>query len=416
MVYSAEVKVGGESCSVASHAPSSVGRKQAAALEAYLERSAVAAKLFKEAVADGEAVTFAAGEGLYVFSENFGVGGKNHYTLLAEWVPEKSTGEAVSFEARRVGGEATSFETSRLPRTATISGEVAAAAQKVVTITGLVKGEESTVALRGIRNNGENSCFLNAALQFVIHSSLPQVYLDSKLVKNLLDKEAAKQIESFAKFHHDYLERDSRLHSNDVQKAFNFNMGEEADAADFFRALSSHYDMKQLLPIQTRRSSKTDENRFVETQDEDLLLPLFISGEETTLQELLSGYFAKTSQEDSIVIDGDKEIGFYEQKILEGTPKDLFFSVVWADSYNDEWKKETQLKVISENVVIEEQNYSLHSFVAHSGEINGGHYIYYTKVDNKFYEINDESVSEIKREEFLKNAGEAYLVHLTAVE
>ncbi|GAB5411567.1 MAG: hypothetical protein ChlgKO_06810 [Chlamydiales bacterium] len=416
MIYASSIQVEGTSHSVASLAGPSVGKEQETALLAYLGRSEEVRALYKSTIANGKAVIFVPGNGLFVKSITYGVGGTRHYDKIADWVPEKSTGEATSFEARRVGGEATSFEANLAPRTATISGEVAAAAQKVVTITGLVKGEESTVALRGIRNNGENSCFLNAALQFVIHSSLPQVYLDSKLVKNLLDKEAAKQIESFAKFHHDYLEGDSRLHSNDVQKAFNFNMGEEADAADFFRALSSHYDMKQLLPIQTRRSSKTDENRFVETQDEDLLLPLFISGEETTLQELLSGYFAKTSQEDSIVIDGDKEIGFYEQKILEGTPKDLFFSVVWADSYNDEWKKETQLKVISENVVIEEQNYSLHSFVAHSGEINGGHYIYYTKVDNKFYEINDESVSEIKREEFLKNAGEAYLVHLTAVE
>ena len=405
MIYTSSIQVEGTNHSVASLAGPSVGKEQETALLAYLGRSEKVRALYTSTIANGKAVIFVAGDGLFVKSITYGVGGTKQYNKIADWVPEKPTGEAASFEARRLPGEATSFEASRALETA----------KKTVTITGEVKGEKNGVELRGIRNNGENSCFLNAALQFVIHSSLPQVYLDSKLVKNLLDKEAAKQIESFAKFHHDYLEGDSRLHSNDVQKAFNFNMGEQADAADFFRALSSHYDMKQLLPIQTRRSSKTDENRFIETQDEDLLLSLFISGEETTLQELLSRYFAKTSQEDPIVIDGDKEIGFYEQKILEGTPKDLFFSVVWADSYNDEWKKETQLKVINERVVIEEQEFALHSFVRHDGEINGGHYIYYTKVDNKYYEINDELVSEIKREDFLKKAGKAYLVHLTAV-
>lgn len=153
MVHKVEIKVGGEIYPIASHSPPSAGRKKAAALEAYLGRSAVAAKLFKEAVADGEAVTFVTGKGLYVFSENFGVGGKNHYTLLAEWVPEKSTGEAVSFEAKRVGGEATSFEANLAPRTATISGTVAATAQKTAIITGIVSDPARAEALKINRVN-----------------------------------------------------------------------------------------------------------------------------------------------------------------------------------------------------------------------------------------------------------------------
>lgn len=188
MAYSAEIKVGENAYPMASHAPSSVGRKQAAALEAYLERSAVAAKLFKEAVADGEAVTFVEGEGLYIFSDDFGVGGKNHYTLLAEWVPKKAKDKAVSFEAKRVGGEATSFEASRAPRTATIPGTVAATAKKTVEIRGTVFDPARAEALK---INRINNALIGEALLDVAPSDGEDPFRDLRRYFRSVHEEAS---------------------------------------------------------------------------------------------------------------------------------------------------------------------------------------------------------------------------------
>jgi len=138
MTYESSIQVEGEKHSVASLSPPSVAEEQKSALQAYLDRSEEVRTLYKNTVASGKSVTFVPGDGLYIKSITYGVGGTKQYIKIADWTAEGTEKSATSFEARRVPHQAASFEASVVPRTVTVTGEARATSQKTAFIAGVV--------------------------------------------------------------------------------------------------------------------------------------------------------------------------------------------------------------------------------------------------------------------------------------
>ena len=71
-------------------------------------------------------------------------------------------------------------------------------------------------------------------------------------------------------------------------------------------------------------------------------------------------------------------------------------------------KDETKIQNINDNIVIDRKTYKIKSAIYHSGTTTGGHYYMYTKrVDDKWYNYNDSTVTLADQND--KNIGKSYV-------
>jgi ubiquitin C-terminal hydrolase len=85
--------------------------------------------------------------------------------------------------------------------------------------------------------------------------------------------------------------------------------------------------------------------------------------------------------------------------------------IIWLKRFvqvNNRFSKNSQSLDIP---LIWRHGYHLQGAVIHSGGLNGGHYIYVGKNNNKYYTFNDSMVSEINENEFLNYINNAYIIY-----
>lgn len=55
-------------------------------------------------------------------------------------------------------------------------------------------------------------------------------------------------------------------------------------------------------------------------------------------------------------------------------------------------------------------HFDLHGFILHTGSTNGGHYIAYVKRNEKWYEANDSSITQMSESTAIDKSKQAYLL------
>jgi ubiquitin C-terminal hydrolase len=75
-------------------------------------------------------------------------------------------------------------------------------------------------------------------------------------------------------------------------------------------------------------------------------------------------------------------------------PKYMTFHLKRFINMNGKYVKNNKNIEMPIDININGNQYELRSYVLHSGSLNGGHYVNYTKFNNKYYLLNDNSVSE----------------------
>jgi ubiquitin C-terminal hydrolase len=101
--------------------------------------------------------------------------------------------------------------------------------------------------------------------------------------------------------------------------------------------------------------------------------------------------------------------------IIKGTPKYLFIGL---KRFINEWIKErNQLKTTKFNhdvfmpnkIQINNTNYNMIGSIHHMGSLNGGHYVYYHKINNAWTLFNDEDITSENTSNNIVNKGYVYL-------
>ena len=101
--------------------------------------------------------------------------------------------------------------------------------------------------------------------------------------------------------------------------------------------------------------------------------------------------------------------------IIKGAPKYLFIAL---KRFEHEWIKErntiktTKINhdvLMSENITINTVNYSMKGCIYHSGNLQGGHYVYFHKYDDSWTLFNDDDINENIKKDSITNQGYIYL-------
>jgi ubiquitin C-terminal hydrolase len=89
---------------------------------------------------------------------------------------------------------------------------------------------------------------------------------------------------------------------------------------------------------------------------------------------------------------------------IKNYPKYLTIHLKRFGIINGKIQKITKNIKIPNSISLNNNTYMLKSYILHGGNTNGGHYVNYTKFNDKIYLLNDNSVSEINYDQNIENS------------
>jgi len=237
-----------------------------------------------------------------------------------------------------------------------------------------------------------------------VYSKLLKNYLVIKNKKSIKPKELKAIIGSKCKIFEGYEQQDS----HEFLIILLDNLEEEFKKMNI-NIISDLFDCKMKTIIRSLESNEYSEKiepvRF-------LSVPI-PSNKNVTIEDCFIAYIEKEQ------LDGDYlwETPSYTREIaskityIVSFPKYLIFQL---KRYNDRSQKiGTKIK-IDENweseIFPDDISYKLKGFIIQRGSLNGGHYMSYVQVNEKWFLFNDETVNEVNSSSAINAASEAYLV------
>ena len=138
-------------------------------------------------------------------------------------------------------------------------------------------------------------------------------------------------------------------------------------------------------------------NNISETTIREKIISLPITKETNNLNDCIEEFKKGETLDDKNRWKCDKcneLVNGYKWYEIQKYPKYMTFYLKRFINADGRYIKNSKSIDIPLNIKINKNNYELRSYIYHSGNINGGHYINYTKFNNKLYVLNDNSVSE----------------------
>ncbi len=216
-----------------------------------------------------------------------------------------------------------------------------------------------------------------------------------------------------------------------------FKGSKQCDPVEALQLLLDKKDVSEIAtPISTNQTvttyrttpSPTDRNPAIDhdtiqagPSESSFLLPLHI-GTHTKLEDMFSGYFetSHAARGAPLKAEDPKERITKEVRSFEKAPEQLMLQL---NRFNRDPRTGTRTKISKEIEVPfeidakdhiigkKEHKMALQSFIVHSGSIDSGHYVNYTKVDGQWYCMDEGTVAAVDKRHIKEAAKRAYLVY-----
>jgi ubiquitin carboxyl-terminal hydrolase 8 len=138
-------------------------------------------------------------------------------------------------------------------------------------------------------------------------------------------------------------------------------------------------------------------NYISETLIREKIISLPITPTTNNLQDCLNEFEKGEILDDNNKWKCDKchqYVNGYKWFNIQKYPKYMTFHLKRFINLNGTYSKNNKIIEMPLTIKINDNQYELRSYVYHSGNINGGHYVDYTKFKNNYYLLNDSSISE----------------------
>ncbi|MCP5506501.1 MAG: hypothetical protein H7A38_06430 [Chlamydiales bacterium] len=268
--------------------------------------------------------------------------------------------------------------------------------------------KSSTFNSLGIVNNG-NDCFLNATMQFLIHSPIIYSLIERR-------KEAHPFALQFANFVLEYAEGDAqKMTTKAMRHSLVFSPYSQEDAAEALGKMLEAFDIAELAPSFTiERKINTDaafeceateptplkELEKVEGDVRSIIHLPIPEGDSPSLADCWNLYEEEREIGDSIVyLENDKsyKVERYMEAIsLESEPEFLLLQIK-RFTWNEALKKREKIEKligVTEEMTIHEIPYRVVGFINHEGASpKVGHYTATVLVNGTWTHFNDENVT-----------------------
>ena len=271
-----------------------------------------------------------------------------------------------------------------------------------------------------------NTCYINSVLQCFIND----IYFRNNIIKNTFNNskpeyEIIKKIIELINLKDDDTYSFIKFNLNEFNqllfKNSYFTKFEQHDAHEFLLKFIDIFEneSKEIYYGQTKlfiKCTKCNTTKEVFEDFTTLNLNIFLTEKKLHLYELFESYLKREIHNDVnnlYYCDTCKCNTTSEQKtVLWKLPKRL---IVVFKRYSDNGdKNNNKINYPIDNVLVKESNtgnvfnYSLNNIIYHFGNINNGHYVNSTKINKKWYVIDDDNVTE--NSEFIINNANSYIL------
>lgn len=273
--------------------------------------------------------------------------------------------------------------------------------------------------MNGLNNLG-NTCYLNSALQMMLH--MPEFC--KLMISNESKSNEMKNMSEFIKSYHKI--KDSVLSPKYIKRLVGkrkhiFSGYGQQDSAEFIIFFLDMIDniikedkINKLFGIKTTTTVKCKVKTCLTksiTKDTRLFLMLSLKPEFSDLDDCYRNYKDREKLCDNNMYFCEKcQKKRMASKRLEISewPKNL---IVWLKRFELTGRGYRKNNMQIDCPLEWRHGYNLYGGIIHSGGTGGGHYVYFGKMNDKWYLFNDSSVSEIPKKKidiFRKNA---YILH-----
>lgn len=273
--------------------------------------------------------------------------------------------------------------------------------------------------MKGFINIG-NSCYLNSALQMLIR--IPELFTLIKASRNK-DKKINKLYNYFSEYNNKDTNSMNPQYIKDIvgEKKTVFLGHSQEDSAEFLiyffevlNTLLGEKEMNKIFGIETLVSIKCKLKKCLAISQLKEMTPFLILDIRSNSENLDDCY--RTFKEKT-KLQGDNKYFCEKCQALRLARKKMTINN-WPNNLII-WLKRFQLTprgYIKNNKDLDipfewRHDYYLQGGVIHFGGLNGGHYVYFGKVNDNWFLFNDSSVSRLDKKELYNCRKRAYLLH-----